>query len=66
MKNLPPGTKWGGSPAVPQREFLRQGAILRRLAAGGREPTAVVIAAVGVAPTAGRLAAVGRDRLGEA
>ena len=40
MKDVPAGTKWGGSPAVPQREFLRQGAILRRLTTGGREPSA--------------------------
>ena len=40
MKDVPAGTKWGGSPAVPQREFLRQGAILRRLTTGGREPGA--------------------------
>ena len=40
MKDVPAGAKWGGSPAVPQREFLRQNAILRRLAAGGREPSA--------------------------
>ena len=40
MKDVPAGTKWGGSPAVPQREFLRQGAILRRLTTSGREPSA--------------------------
>ena len=40
MKDVPAGTKWGGSPAVPQREFLRQGAVLRRLTISGREPSA--------------------------
>jgi len=40
MRDVPAGAKWGGSPAVPQREFLRQGAILRRLTTGGREPSA--------------------------
>ncbi len=40
MKDVPAGAKWGGSPAVPQREFLRQGAILRRLTTGGWEPGA--------------------------
>jgi len=40
MKDVPAGAKCGGSPAVPLREFLRQGAILRRLMAGGQEPSA--------------------------
>jgi len=40
MRDVPAGAKWGGSPAMPQREFLRQSAVLRRLATGGREPSA--------------------------
>jgi UDP-3-O-[3-hydroxymyristoyl] glucosamine N-acyltransferase len=40
MKDVPAGERWGGAPAVPLREFLRQGALLRRLTTGDREPSA--------------------------
>jgi UDP-3-O-[3-hydroxymyristoyl] glucosamine N-acyltransferase len=37
MSNIPPGTKWGGSPAEPARDWLKGQAALRRLARqGGR------------------------------
>ena len=38
MRDVPPGTTWGGSPAAPMRQWLRQAAALRRLTA--HEPTA--------------------------
>jgi UDP-3-O-[3-hydroxymyristoyl] glucosamine N-acyltransferase len=31
MSNIPPGEKWGGSPAQPAREWLKANAALRRL-----------------------------------
>ncbi len=34
MRNVPPGETVGGSPAIPMPEFLRQGAMLRRLMKG--------------------------------
>jgi len=38
MRDLPPGTTWGGSPAVPMRQWLRQVATLRKMTA--HEPSA--------------------------
>ena len=31
MSNVPPGAKWGGSPAGPAREWLKGAAAVRRL-----------------------------------
>ncbi len=38
MRDIPPGTTWGGSPASPMRQWLRQTAALRKLTEHG--PTA--------------------------
>jgi UDP-3-O-[3-hydroxymyristoyl] glucosamine N-acyltransferase len=35
MHDVPPGARWGGSPALPMREWLRITAILRKLARKG-------------------------------
>jgi UDP-3-O-[3-hydroxymyristoyl] glucosamine N-acyltransferase len=37
MSNVPPGSKWGGSPALPARDWLKGQAVLRRLARQGGE-----------------------------
>lgn len=37
MSNVPPGSKWGGSPALPARDWLKGQAVLRRLARPGGE-----------------------------
>jgi UDP-3-O-[3-hydroxymyristoyl] glucosamine N-acyltransferase len=34
MTDIPPGERWGGAPAKPIREFFREVAALKRLAAG--------------------------------
>jgi UDP-3-O-[3-hydroxymyristoyl] glucosamine N-acyltransferase len=35
MSNVPPGSKWGGSPALPARDWLKGQAVIRRLARQG-------------------------------
>ncbi len=35
MSDVPPGARWGGSPAEPSRDWLRSVAVLRRLARAG-------------------------------
>ena len=37
MSDVPPGEKWGGSPAQPVRDWMKQEALLRKLARGGSE-----------------------------
>jgi UDP-3-O-[3-hydroxymyristoyl] glucosamine N-acyltransferase len=38
MREVPPGTVQGGSPAKPMRERMREVATLERLAKGKRQP----------------------------
>jgi UDP-3-O-[3-hydroxymyristoyl] glucosamine N-acyltransferase len=40
MNDVPAGAKWGGAPARPMRDYFREVTALRKLAAGGREPSA--------------------------
>jgi UDP-3-O-[3-hydroxymyristoyl] glucosamine N-acyltransferase len=35
MSDIPPGTRWLGSPAVPVREFMKTFTMLRKLARTG-------------------------------
>ena len=38
MSDIPPGTRWLGSPAVPAREFLKTFTMLRKLARSAASP----------------------------
>lgn len=40
MHDVPPGETWGGYPAVPSRQWMRQQATLARLATSGKKTTA--------------------------
>ncbi len=39
MHDVPPGETWGGYPAVPSRQWMRQQATLARLATSGKKTT---------------------------
>jgi UDP-3-O-[3-hydroxymyristoyl] glucosamine N-acyltransferase len=38
MADIPPGSRWLGSPAMPAREFLKSHAVFRKLARRGGKP----------------------------